>query len=310
VSALAPEIRNRLKTDFLDKLKTLSLAIWEGRANGPQIEAWLSNFTGQVVDAESEHIYVLYLLTRFMYYGQREMKALLHTIYRDLFKYPLIANIRRANSNTRNTALINGLFQNELDATRFIGLGGPAKSGSMLLYPFRQVTQLDERYFSTIDAVLSGRVEATPPVVKRYVFIDDLCGSGDQATDYNAEYAHPIRLKFGSAVELCYFVMFATTEALSTLRPPSTAFDRIEAVHELDGSFKCFGVESRYLPTSELDRAVGQRIAATYGGKLFSHPLGFRQCQLLLGFSHNVPDNTLPIVWSKEASWKPIFERS
>ena len=307
--SLTDDVCSTLNSDFIEKIKTLSLTIWEGKASGPQISDWLSNFKGNVLDVETERTYMLYLLTRFMYYGQREIRALLRSIYFDLFRYPLIAGIRRRNNNTTDTGLIDAEFLKELQATRFLGLGGVAKSGTMLLYPFRKATGLNEASFSTADAVFAGNAEATPPLVKRLVFIDDLCGTGEQAADYNAEIVTPIRTKFGNSVELSYFVMFASTAALSALRPPATGFDRIEAVHDLDASFKCFDADSRYLPTKELDRTTALRIATTYGLRLSAHPLGFRGSELLLGFSHNVPDNTLPIIWSKDSQWKPIFER-
>jgi len=309
VLSLTDEVRAKLNSDFIEKLKTLSLTIWEGKANGPQISGWLSNFKGDVLDVETERTYMLYLLTRFMYYGQREIRALLRSIYFDLFRYPLIASIRRRNNNTTDTGLIDAEFLKQLQATRFLGLGGVAKSGTMLLYPFRKATGLSEASFVTADAVFAGNAEATPPLVKRLVFIDDICGTGEQAKDYDAEIVAPIRAKFGKSIELSYFVMFATTGALSALRPPSTGFDRVEAVHELDASFKCFDANSRYLPTKELERASAHRVASTYGLRLSAHPLGFRGTELLLGFSHNVPDNTLPIMWSTDSQWKPIFER-
>ena len=43
-----------------------------------------------------------------------------------------------------------------------------------------------------------------------------------------------------------------------------------------------------------------------------SHPLGYRDGQLLLGFSHNTPDNTLPVFWYEERdgpNWRPMFRR-
>jgi len=39
--------------------------------------------------------------------------------------------------------------------------------------------------------------------------------------------------------------------------------------------------------------------------------LGWGDCQLLLGFYHNTPDNTLPVIWydEDEINWYPIFRR-
>jgi hypothetical protein len=307
---IAQDIREQLNASFREKLKTLSLAIWEGKAKSPNIDVWLSNFTGKVIDAESERTYALYLLTRFMYYAQYETQALLAAIYRDLFKYPLIAKIRRANGDSRDQRLIDHHFLRELMATRFLGLGGAAKSGPMLLYHFKKVTGLGDESFATVDAVRDKQAKYMPPGVLRYVFIDDLCGSGDQAARFNREFVEPMRKSVGSGVEIWYFVLFATTDALAGLRSSNTSFDRVQAVHELDDTFRCFGPESRYLPTKDLDLSVGKSIVETYGASLLAaHPLGYKDCQLLLGFSHNVPDDTLPIIWSKESSWNPIFKR-
>ena len=46
-----------------------------------------------------------------------------------------------------------------------------------------------------------------------------------------------------------------------------------------------------------------------YGNKLTKgYPLGYGGCQLLLGFSHNTPNNTLPIFWC-DNNWTPFFKR-
>ncbi|WP_461330746.1 phosphoribosyltransferase-like protein [Bradyrhizobium liaoningense] len=43
------------------------------------------------------------------------------------------------------------------------------------------------------------------------------------------------------------------------------------------------------------------------------HPLGYKDTQLALGFSHNTPDNTLPVFWeqpnAKIRTWKPVLHR-
>jgi hypothetical protein len=308
-AALTPDEISSFQNRYLHKIKVLSETVWEGKANGPAVREWLSNFTGLEANVAEEQLNMLYLLTQFMYYGRRETRALLEAVYYDLFRRPLIARIRRDNGNTRDVQLINSEFVNELSRTRFVGIGGPADSGSMLLYDLRKQLQLSDSLFATVDAILAGRPEHCPPNVSRYVFIDDLCGSGDEASDFDAEYVEPIRRAFGPDIEIDCFVLFATSEALRVLRPPSTSFTRVEALHELDGSFRSLSPNSRYFPASPMDRILSRRIAERYGISLFRPSLGHGNCELLLGFNHNVPDNTLPIVWSREVQWKPIFER-
>ena len=52
-----------------------------------------------------------------------------------------------------------------------------------------------------------------------------------------------------------------------------------------------------YLQFSEIDEKV--------------NPLGYDNCQLLLSFFHNTPNNSLPIFWfeDEQVEWKPMFRR-
>ncbi|MGI4830439.1 MAG: phosphoribosyltransferase-like protein [Janthinobacterium lividum] len=245
---MTPSQIDTARTQYLQKIKVLSETVWEGKANGPFVQEWLTNFTGREVDLEEERVHMLYLLTQFMYYGRRETRALLEAVYYDLFRQPLIAQIRRQNGNTQDRSLIRTAFLQELSRTRFIGIGGPADSGSMLLYDLRKQLGLPDSVFATVDAVLAGKPEHCPPQVTRYVFIDDLCGSGDEATEFDATYVTPLRTRFGPDIEIDCFVLFATSKALQMLRPPATSFSRVEALHELDDSFHSLSTASRYFP--------------------------------------------------------------
>jgi hypothetical protein len=93
------------------------------------------------------------------------------------------------------------------------------------------------------------------------------------------------------------------------------SFDDVNCVVELDETFRVFSDTSRYYDGIELpyDKDLAKDIASFYGRKLdLSHPLGYKDGQMLLGFSHNVPDNTLPIFWFDEPDgypWIAIFPR-
>jgi hypothetical protein len=56
-------------------------------------------------------------------------------------------------------------------------------------------------------------------------------------------------------------------------------------------------------------------MSEAYGRELWRlYPLGYRNGQLLVGFHHNTPDNTLPIVWKDDIRcrgrpWEPVFRR-
>ena len=94
-----------------------------------------------------------------------------------------------------------------------------------------------------------------------------------------------------------------------------TMVDRVDAIFELDESFKCFAEESRYFRNAKegIDKNFCKKLCEKYGTercKDAKSPLGFDNDELLLSFFHNTPNNTLPIFWTDEKGWYPLFNRS
>jgi hypothetical protein len=251
-----------------------------------------------------------------MYFGSRQMRALLKAMYRDKYKYPIVEQVRRANADTVDAAIIQPRFQETLDATRFLGVGNPSESGVHLLYYYRQENQLKKKYFINAHEIFSvegGNRVLRYPSVTRYVFIDDFCGSGSQGKRYSKDILAELKTLSPDCVA-AYHVLFATTEGLRVLRE-ETKFDSAECIYELDSTFKCFGGDSRYFskPIEGIDKTEVEAMCRKYGSQLDrTAPLGFSDCQLLIGFHHNTPNNTLPIIWFDEPGgppWTPIFRR-
>jgi hypothetical protein len=320
----------QVQEDLKAKIKVLNETLWDNRALNPSIEKWLANFT---TDLEKSH--ALYLLSKFMYFGAVPMRNLLRALYRDLYRYPIIDSIRRANGNTLDTNLIEANFRAEENNTRFLGVGNPSESGAHLLYFFRQENKLSKRLFAYTDEVLdrSSGTKLRYPEVKHYVFIDDFCGSGSQATsDTNIKACVSEIRRLSSACTISYLMLFATSNGVNNVRN-SGLYDRVDAVVELDNTYKCFDANSRIFPQREdfyfkkdfaeefcyrlgrpLFRSINQKEG--YSGEDLEKlsditALGWGNCQLLLGFFHNTPDNTLPIIWydEDELTWFPIFKR-
>jgi len=222
----------------------------------------------------------------------------------------VIERIRKENDDTLDSVKIEGAFAAELSKTRFLGVGNPSESGTHLLYYFRQENSLGKEYFintheTTSRNSESGELEIRDKTIKEYVFIDDLCGSGTQACDYSKDVVAEIKALNPSA-KVSYYVLFAMKDGINKVKNESK-FDVVDCVYELDDSFKCFSSSSRHYSAENL-KVRGKNIASKYGRNLFCDALGYSDCQLLLGFLHNTPDNTLPIIWSSD-NWKPIFKR-
>jgi hypothetical protein len=249
-----------------------------------------------------------------------QIRALLRALFRDLYQYKVVEHIRRANRDTRDRHFIDQEFRKALSATRFLGVGNPSESGSHLLYYFRQENRLGRQYFLNSHEIFSRMGGADSftlivrdPTVTRYVFIDDLCGSGVQATTYTEELVRPLKTLFPT-VRVSYITLFATSFGLSEVRRLNS-FDDVSTVVELDDSFKCFSPHSRIYKNEQrpFSRKKAEDIARDYGKRLVpGYPLGWRDGQLLIGFCHNTPDNTLPIIWfdePEETPWTPLFRR-
>jgi hypothetical protein len=300
--------------DLYRKIKVLNEQIWESRATVPQIERWLENYTGAFETIETERQQALFLLSHFMYFGDKETRELLRSLYRDSYKYPIIRSIRQEAGDTDDVAFIEQRFEGELLRTRFLGVGNPAESGTHLLYYYRQENELHKSQFINSHEIFtysSTSVSLRDPQIVRYVFIDDLAGSGTQAHQYSKSLVETIK-KLKPDARVSYHVMFATSEALTFIRA-NTSFDDVSAVFTLDPSFKCFDSTSRYFRNEAPATHANARSFAEYYGRAIcsGHPLGFKAGQLLLGFHHNTPDNTLPIFWvdTETPPWHPIFRR-
>ncbi|WP_343524135.1 hypothetical protein [Pedobacter sp.] len=310
------------------KVKVLNETIWEHRANRPSIDKWLANFT----DAK-EKTHALFLLSQFMYFGSLQMRELLKCLFRDLYKYPVVEKIRKSNSDTMDASIINTAFKTSQTQTRFLGIGNPSESGTHLLYFFRQENKLPKDLFINTHEIFfnnGATITLRNPNIRHYVFIDDFCGSGTQAKSYSSTIVEIIK-KIDPTIEASYLMLFATKSGCEEVIS-GTSFDTVSAVVELDDSFKYFHASSRYFKniSAHIDKTFLQALCEKHGLDLIKSlytqngltdpqlsisanrdKLGYKDCQLLIGFHHNTPDNTLPIIWYEEdlIEWFPVFRR-
>ncbi len=301
-----------LHDQLIAKIKILNETIWENHATDPKLREWLRNFA-----SDDDRLRALFLLSNFMYFGSRQMREMLKALFRDLYRYPIIEAIRRRHDNTTDSRVLEPAFQDELNHSRFLGCGNPAESGCHLLYYFRQENALPRSLFIHSHQVFRRVTGATPlqlrePAISRYIFIDDFCGSGDQGIEYTAIVED--MKSVDPNVWTAYYVLFATETGLNRVRD-ETSFDDARAIFVLDNTFKSFSTESRYFRQSVdgIQRDACKTMCAAYGTQLApGGPLGHGDCELLIGFHHNTPDNTLPIFWYDEphgVPWFPIFRR-
>lgn len=311
-----------LNQKYFRKLKLLNETIWEKKVTKNKIDNWLSNFNP---DEKND---ALYLLTQFIYFNEFCVEKLLESLYRDLFKYNLISKIRLQNHDTLDPLFIDNEFRRLRSRSRFVSLGNPSESSAALMGIMRKVNDLPLGLF-----ISEGDIANIQDDIENFIFIDDLCGSGSQAVTYSEESLPKIREKFPNA-KIWYLMLVATKHGKSRISQHSD-FDYVDSILELDNSYKCFDINSRIFThkEKEIDIENIKKFCSSYGIKLMSSIIqklqpgiseeelkhsaesckyGFADGQLLLGFHHNTPDNTLPIIWYNEnfVEWHPIFKRS
>ncbi len=313
--------------DLLDaKIQGLSEHAWDSEIKWPTIVAWRNNFTGEHMGS-NEQMYGMYMLTKFMYFSKGLVREMLKSLYRDRFEGPEIQRIRRNCGGTLDSTVIRSQYQQRLLATRFIGVGNPSESGAHLLYYFRQVNDLAKDLFSDFHRSFAPRSSSRSlastgePVayepresgVSNYVFFDDLVGSGTQVSEYlSVELASLRRTR--PDLQFSFLCLFATNSGIRKLNGEGLFNGRASALFELDDSFRAFESESRYFKDAPawFDMAAARGMVSYYGEKLYQgRGLGFRNGQLLMGFSHNTPDNVPCLFWcpGRDNSWSPVFLR-
>ena len=177
----------------------------------------------------------------------------------------------------------------------FITFGGPAKSGAAVARYYYAATGVDAKRFRSEREVGSTSCKGT------YILLDDFIGSGSQITKY-WERMNPAsqRSEWVCAALLGY------KAGIERIR--SATGIRVIVNEVLDDSDKVFSPESTIFDHAE--KATARLILESYGNRLYpGHPLGYEDGQALIAFYDSVPNNTLPVIWSERAGWKPIYRR-
>ncbi len=304
-----------MQDELKAKLKTLDDLMWDRRVSWTDIEQWLSNFAPTPDNGPSERLHALYLLSNFSYFNNEAMRALLRALYRDLVQQPAVERIRHRTRGSLDIGIIRERYEQALEGVRFIGVGNPSESGTHLLYYFRQENGLPTKLFVHPHELIAG-TDTRPRLatgIKHVVFLDDFCGSGRQVKRYSKNVLQRVR-SLSKRVRLSYFPLFATEKGLERVRA-ANLFNEVSTICELDTTFQALAAASRYFrePHAGIDREFAESMCKRVGAQLNpSAPLGYGGCQLLLGFAHNVPNNTLPIFWANGRAafpWHPIFRR-
>jgi hypothetical protein len=144
------------------------------------------------------------------------------------------------------------------------------------------------------------------------VIVDDFVGTGTQASAS----LHRIFTDAGEVLQERGITVFLTcvsgfanaAEAIEAAMPGTSSLV-VHLCDPLSESDRCFSPTSTVFDNA-IDRQRAQEIATRIGLRLEKrHPLGYGDCQSLVIFEYNCPNNTLPILWKQTDDWAALFPR-
>lgn len=187
--------------------------------------------------------------------------------------------------------------------TLFAGIGDSAKSGAMIGYNFRIINELSVDNFMNDDSL--NFLEAG--VIDNIVLIDDIVGTGRQATE-------EIKLLTQKVTPLGVKNIFLLTavgmkEGINAISTNTKAhvfsafeYSELDTVTCLDSPF--------YDGIPHEDRKDARNRLEYYGKITNNSSLGYGGVGALIAFYYNTPNISIPIIWGAKNSWLPLFKRA
>lgn len=270
---------------MLDVLKKTIEQSWKNGLDIEDIYAWLDNFKGTCFDISIERKLALWILCNFTYYNEDEVNHMCYVLFKNLVHRLM----------TDNGLSTEAEAENKIRHTAFTSIGRASESGGLLLYHFRQESGLDLDRFIFPTDILSTKSDTI-------VCIDDVMMSAGTAQRFFYDRKEALEKK------RIYYISLITTDI---------AVEKLEKLGitviycaKLDERSKIFSDNALAFYKFPEVKAYAKEFAEEYGKQLDSkHPLGYNNGEYCFGMFYNVPNNSLPIFWSDENDWHPIFPR-
>jgi hypothetical protein len=191
-------------------------------------------------------------------------------------------------------------------------LGGVAKSGPQYARMFCQENRiLRDNAISWQE--MGARVRRASSEIQAVVFVEDILGTGGTAIDAMKDIAKEVvqDLK-ASRAKLFLVAVCGFSDALSRVEDAARELElplEVYCSESLNEADKAFSESSKAFETAA-DRERALLLARKVGERLEKRwPLGHGDCQALVVFFSNCPNNTLPIIYKVAADWQPLFAR-
>jgi hypothetical protein len=185
------------------------------------------------------------------------------------------------------------------------------KSGIQYARMYSQVASIKAENVSSFQEI-AQKIEKNTDV-QVLVFIDDFVGTGNSALNgiKELEKIHGDTLR-ERKIMIHFVAVTGFDAALQNLETELATIDlniKIYICDLIGDEERCFSKKNTIF-SNEQAREQAKSMLLDYSTKLWSKfPLGYNDGQCLVVFEYNCPNNSLPILWSTEKDWIPLFKR-
>ena len=186
----------------------------------------------------------------------------------------------------------------------------PAKSGSTYCRLFVSENRLSTNSVQALESL--ERRFPTTDEIQRLVLIDDFSGTGATLVDGLKQHLNLLQRFNSEGVRIVVVALVGFSQARDYIEnyiDQAQLEAEVYFCDELGPEYKAFSESSSIFPEAA-ERDLARQIAEAKGVTLERRfPLGYKDTQGLIVFYQSCPNNTLPIFWSRNGAWTPLFPR-
>jgi hypothetical protein len=182
---------------------------------------------------------------------------------------------------------------------RFVAYSASAgESADSMLHRFRVANRLGARRFNKLFIHKRDLIGQELGPQDTVIFVDDFAGTGDQVCANWPEMQELLPQK----PTIYLFLVAASTHARAKIAN-QTSLEVLPHI-ELTDADNVFSPRCSHFTPAE------RAILVEYGKRAHKHfPRGYGDCGMVIVFSHNCPNNTIPILHAYHAKWEGLFRR-